>query len=208
MVNWQRLFKIKKLWHTSKKVWRDSNTAPCFWLYIELCLTYRHTATHACVFILCCPSCFPYRTKWEGWRCHVAGKRLASPYPPAWDGPPGWDPLHRPHGQQDLHQHQLAVLQRVVEMDYHLKKNHVKLVTSSSALLGNYIVLCKSFLSLFTRAHKLSSHKKSFGLQKVTQRVLGFFCLVRQELTTRIPMNQPGWITITVVGATFCATYI
>lgn len=55
------------------------------------------------------------RSGWEGRSRHVAGQRLASSYPPARDGPPRRAPLHRPHGQQDLHQHQLAGAQRVAQ---------------------------------------------------------------------------------------------
>ncbi len=60
-------------------------------------------------------ACSPCRSKWGGWSCHVAGQWLASSYPPARDGSPGWGPLHRPHGQQDLHQHQLAGTQWIAD---------------------------------------------------------------------------------------------
>lgn len=45
------------------------------------------------------------------------------------------------------------------------KKESCKtVVISSSTHLENYIVLCKSIMFLFTRAHKLSSCKKNFWL--------------------------------------------
>ncbi|TKS73102.1 Peptide deformylase, mitochondrial [Collichthys lucidus] len=59
------------------------------------------------------PVCGSVRSEREGRSSHVASQRLASSYPPARDGPPGRGPLYRPHGQQDLHQHQVADLQRI-----------------------------------------------------------------------------------------------
>lgn len=73
----------------------------------------------------------------------MAGQRLAGSDPPARDRPPGGGPLHRPHGQQDLHQHPLAGTQRVEDpQDTHT----VELKTCSDLILHH---LCCCVCAIF-----------------------------------------------------------
>lgn len=155
MVNLQRLFKIKKLWHMSKKVWGIPtlhHASDCTLIYVKLISTHNHTCM--CVYILSILFSLQdlmRRVKMSRGR-QAAGQPVSSSMRwttwmgsstlTAWTARPSSTSTGRPltsRGNGPLPPQ---------------KESCKTVVISSSARLGNYIVLCKSFMSLSHLCHQ------------------------------------------------------